>query len=294
MRFLHNNTGYYLKEVKTLVRRDISSNLLSVISLAFIFFILALVFSLGLSSNFMITQIEEQAEISVYFEEDVNLNRLREDLLSIPGVTDVISVDAKTAKDEMTEVLGSDSRIVELFDHNPFSPYLDVAIQLDSVDEISKKAASLEGVELVRDNKEVLQKLQEISGIIRILGLFILISVSIATLVITSHLIRQGVYLNRDSIGTLKLLGAPDGFIYRPFLVNGLLTALIAGLISLVLTYFSTNYLYGQVTGSLPFIVLPNFSEHMTTLIVFTISLSVLLGIFGGMMGIKSTKPKNN
>ena len=294
MGFLHNNIGYYLKEVKTLVRRDISSNLLSVISLAFIFFILALVFSLGLSSNFLITQIEEQAEISIYYEENVNLDSLREDLLSIPGVADVIPVDAKTAKDEMIQVLGSDSRIVELFDHNPFSPYLDVAIQLDSVDEISEKASSLEGVELVRDNKEVLQKLQEISGIIRIIGLFILISVSIATLVITSHLIRQGVYLNRDSIGTLKLLGAPDGFIYKPFLVNGILTSLLAGMISLVMTYFSTRYLYGQLSGSLPFIVLPSFSQHMTTLVVFTISLSLLLGIFGGLMGIKSTKPKNN
>ena len=294
MELLHNNIGYYLKEVKTLVKRDISSNLLSVLSLAFIFFILALVFSLGLSSSFMITQIEEQAEISIYYMEDADVEGLVEDLRSIPGVNDVVPVDELTAKDEMTQVLGSDSRIVDLFDHNPFSPYLDVAIDLESADEISEMAASLDGVEFVRDNKEVLQKLQEISSIIRVIGLFILVSVSIATLVITSHLIRQGVYLNRDSIGTLKLLGAPDGFIYRPFLVNGILTSLLAGLISLAMTYFSTRFLYGQLTGSLPFIVLPSFPKHMTTLVVFTISLSLLLGIFGGLMGIKSTRPKNN
>lgn len=294
MKLLHNNMGYYLKEVKTLVKRDISSNLLSVISLAFIFFILALVLSLGISSDFMITQIEDQAEISIYYTEDANMGDLIENLLSIPGVTDVIPVDEETAKEEMTQILGSESRIVDLFDHNPFSPYLDVAIQLESVDEISEKASSLDGVELIRDNKEVLQKLQEISGIIRLIGFFILLSVSIATLVITSHLIRQGVYLNRDSIGTLKLLGAPDGFIYRPFLVNGMLTSLMAGMLSLVLTYFSTRYLFSQLSGSLPFIVLPGFTDHMTTLVVFTLSLSVLLGIFGGLMGIKSTKPKNN
>lgn len=293
MGFLHNNIGYYLKEVKTLVKRDISSNLLSVISLAFIFFILALVFSLGVSSSFMIRQIEDQAEISVYYREDASLDSLIEALNTIPGVTEITPVDEETARNQMIKILGSESRIVELFDHNPFSPYLDVTIQLESVDEISDRTASLEGVELVRDNKEVLQKLQEISGIIRIIGLFILISVSIATLVITSHLIRQGVYLNRDSIGTLKLLGAPDGFIYRPFLVNGMLTSLLAGLLSLIMTYFSTSYLYGQVSGSLPFIVLPSFSQHMSTLMIFTLSLSILLGIFGGLMGIKSTKPKN-
>ncbi len=289
-----SNAGYYLKEVKTLVKRDISSNLLSVLSLAFIFFILALVFSLGLGSDYMITQIEDQAEISIYYEENASVPLLIKELEAIEGVIDVTPVDEETAREQMIHVLGSESRIVELFDHNPFSAYLDVGIQIESVDKISEEAALLSGVELVRDNKEVLQKLQEISGLIRIIGIFILVSVSIATLVITSHLIRQGVYLNRDSIGTLKLLGAPDQFVYMPFLVNGMLMSLLAGLLSLIMTYFSTRYLYSQLSGSLPFIVLPDFADHMMTLVIFTLSLSVILGIFGGLMGIKSTKPKNN
>lgn len=288
------NTGYYIKEVKTLVKRDLSSNLLSVISLAFIFFILSLVFSMGLGSDFMITQIKEQAEISIYYDEDVSLGSLKKDLESIEGVTSVTQIDEETAKEQMIPVLGSESKILELFDHNPFSAYLDVGINIESVNEISEKVSSLKGVELVRDNKEVLQKLEEISNIIRIVGIFIILSVSVATLVITSHLIRQGIYLNRDSIGTLKLLGAPDGFIYMPFLINGILMSLLAGLISLIMTYFSTSYLYNQLSGSLPFVVLPAFSEHIVVLAFFTLSLSILLGIFGGLMGIKSTKPKSN
>ncbi|MGM0397094.1 MAG: cell division protein FtsX [Bacillota bacterium] len=288
------NISYYLREVKTLVKKDISSNLMSVLSLAFIFFILALVFSLGLGSDYMITQIEDQAEISVYYTEDASLVTLVKELEAIEGVNDVVPVDSETARSQMLQVLGSESRIVELFDHNPFSAYLDVGIQIESVEEIAAKAASIDGVEFVRDNKEVLQKLEDISGIVRIIGIFILISVSIATLVITSHLIRQGVYLNRDSIGTLKLLGAPDGFIYMPFLVNGLLMSIFAGGVSLIMTYFSARYIYSQLTGSLPFIVLPEFGSHMIALIIFTMSLSIFLGIFGGLLGIKSTRPKNS
>src|SRR5690554_6084714 len=134
------NVSYYLREVKTLVKKDLSSNFLSVISLAFIFFILALVFSLGLSSDYMITQIEEQAEISVYYSDGSSVDSISNQLREIPGVTEVSSVDSHTAKEQMIHVLGSESRIVELFDHNPFSPYLEVRIQLESVDEISAEA----------------------------------------------------------------------------------------------------------------------------------------------------------
>ena len=288
------NTSYYINEVKTLVKRDLSSNLLSVISLAFIFFVLSLVFSMGLNSNFMITQIKEQAEISIYYDEDVSLDTLQKKLESIEGVTSVTSIDEETAKEQMIPILGNESKVLELFDHNPFSAYLDVGINIESANVISEKAASLEGVNLVRDNKEVLQKLEEIASIISVVGAFIILSVSIATIVITSHLIRQGIYLNRDSIGTLKLLGAPNSFIYMPFLINGVLMSLLAGLISLIMTCFSTRYLYNQLSGSLPFVVLPAFSKHLVILGLFTLSLSILLGIFGGLMGIKSTQPKNN
>lgn len=289
-----NNTGYYLREVRNLVRKDISSNLLSVVSLGFIFFILALVFSLSIGSDHMIEQIKEQAEISIYYYEDADIDKLVAQISSIEGVSSVDSVGSDKAREQMLEVLGTESRIIELFEHNPFSPYLEVGIQLESVEEIALEANKLDGVELVRDNKEVLGQLEEISRIVQVIGFFILVSVSVATLVITSHLIRQGVYLNRDSIGTLKLLGAPDNFVYRPFLINGLLTSFTAGIISLVMTWASTVYLYDQLSGSLPFIVLQDFSTHMITLVVFTISLSSVLGIFGGLLGIKSTKPKNN
>lgn len=287
-----SNTKYYLREVSTLLKRDLSTNILSILSLGFIFFIISLVISLGISSQFMIDEISSQAQISIYYNENFDPNLIKDELKIIPGVNVINYINSEEANARMQEVLGSDKRILELFDHNPFSPYLEVFIELDQLDEIVQKSKDIHGVELVRDNQEVLGKLKNLLNILTVLGVFIFIAISVATLVITAHIIRQGVYINKEAIATLKLLGAPSYFIYIPFVINGIFMTLLAGIGSVVLVYFSNSYIYSKISGVLPFIILPKFSALILTLVLFNGIISIILGFLGSILGIKTTKLK--
>ncbi len=287
-----SNTKYYLREVSTLLKRDLSTNILSILSLGFIFFIISLVISLGISSQFMIDEISFQAQISIYYNENFDPNLIKDELKIIPGVNVINYINSEEANARMQEVLGSDKRILELFDHNPFSPYLEVFIELDQLDEIVQKSKDIHGVELVRDNQEVLDKLKNLLNILTVLGVFIFIAISVATLVITAHIIRQGVYINKEAIATLKLLGAPSYFIYIPFVINGIFMTLLAGIGSVVLVYFSNSYIYSKISGVLPFIILPKFSALILTLVLFNGIISIILGFLGSILGIKTTKLK--
>ncbi len=123
-------------------------------------------------------------------------------------------------------------------------------------------------------------------------GFFMLIAISITTVFVTSHLIRQGIYINREAIGTLKLLVAPSRFIFLPYLLNGLFMTLISGLLSLALTFFTVRYAFNMFLSTISFIQLSTFNEHIMLLGIFTILLSILLGVLGSLIGIKSTSPK--
>lgn len=287
-----SNTKYYLREVSTLLKRDLSTNILSILSLGFIFFIISLVISLGISSQFMIDEISSQAQISIYYNENFEPNLIKDELKIIPGVNVINYINSEEANVRMQEVLGSDKRILELFDHNPFSPYLEVFIELDQLNEIVQKSKDIHGVELVRDNQEVLGKLKNLLNILTVLGVFIFMAISVATLVITAHIIRQGVYINKEAIATLKLLGAPSYFIYIPFVINGIFMTLLAGIGSVALVYFSNSYIYSKISGVLPFIILPKFSALILTLVLFNGIISIILGFLGSILGIKTTKLK--
>ena len=286
------NSRYFFNEIKTIFKLDLISNIFSILSLGFIFFLLSLIISGGWVINDLIEEIENEAEISIYYIEGSNVNNIAEDIKAIQGVREVTLIDEAQAKERMTRIMGEESRIIELFDHNPFSPYIEVKIDLEYMSTVVDTANSIKGVELVRDNKDVLERLKNISSLTNILGILVIVAVSVATFVITSHIIRQGIYINKEQINTLKLLGAPEYFISLPFILEGLFISILAAIISIGLIFLVVNFLYSKVTASLPFIILPDMMDMLKGIAVSNIVISLILGLLGSFFGLKSTSEK--
>lgn len=57
----------------------------------------------------------------------------------------------------MVATLGEDSKIIDLFEYNPFSPYIEVNIELEKLSEIARDIGNIKDVTYIRDNKEILQ-----------------------------------------------------------------------------------------------------------------------------------------
>ena len=292
MKVLFKNTGYFLKEIKTIIKLDLTSNIFSIISLGFIFFLLSLIVSGGWTVNNMIEAIESEAEISVYYMENVDANEIAKNIHKVNGVREVDVIDEDEARNRMNIIMGEESRIIELFDHNPFNPYIEVKIDLDNMNNIAKEVKNIHGVELVRDNKEVLDKLKNISSLANILGFIVIVAVSVSTTVITSHIIRQGIYINKDQINTLRLLGAPESFITLPFILEGIIISLLAASISMGLISMVIKYIGSIATSSLPFLILPNANKMIFSIGTSSIILSIILGLIGSLFGLLSTKSK--
>lgn len=286
------NSRYFFNEIKTIFKLDLISNIFSILSLGFIFFLLSLIISGGWVINDLVEEIENEAEISIYYIEGSNAQNIAEDIKAIQGVREVTLIDEAQAKERMTRIMGEESRIIELFDHNPFSPYIEVKIDLGYMSTVVDTANSIKGVELVRDNKEVLERLKNISSLTNILGILVIVAVSVATFVITSHIIRQGIYINKEQINTLKLLGAPEYFISLPFVLEGMFISILAAFISIALIFLVVNFLYSKVTASLPFIILPDMMDMLKGIAVSNIIISLFLGLLGSFFGLKSTSEK--
>ncbi|TCO79533.1 cell division protein FtsX [Marinisporobacter balticus] len=287
------NMGYFLKEAKTIIQLNLLSNVFSVLSTGLIFFILAMVISGWWASSHVVELIKDEAEISVYYNEELDNDRILElikNIKAIHGVQKVRSVDAIEAYHRMEEIMGKDAKVLEIFDDNPFSPFIEAQINLEEMNLVLEKLHEIQDIDHVRDNRAVLDRLKSISSIVKFLGTLVVTAVGISTLVITAHIIRQGVYSNREQINTLRLLGAPEGFIVLPFLLEGLLLTLGGGVLAAALAVFTLNNVYGQVVGQLPFIPLPAREVLVSGIIVLMLLISITLGILGSLFGLLTAR----
>jgi cell division transport system permease protein len=288
-----NNIGYFVREAKTTIRLDLTSNIFSLFSTTLIFFILAMVISGWWMSNQVIEVIQGEAEINAYFDEQLekkDIIELVESMNSIKGVEAARLVGEDEAYGRMAEILGKDAQVLAYFEDNPFHSFVEVKIHLDEMDSVLSHISAMEGVSYVRDNREVLERLHHIAGILELLGYVVVGAVGISTLVIISHIIRQGIYSNREQINTLRLLGAPEMFIAFPFVLEGLFLSAAGGSLAVVLAGFSIKYMYVQMAGPLPFIPLPSQEVLIVNMGILIIGLSACMGIIGSMMGLSSAK----
>jgi cell division transport system permease protein len=293
MKHLLNNADYFLKEVKTIIRLNLLSNIFSFLSTALIFLILSMVISGWWVSSHVVEIIQSEAEINAYFAESIDtagVMQLADAINRIDGVREAQLVNEEEAYARMVEILGKEARVLEYFDENPFSPFIEIKIHLERMDAVLAELHPMSGIEHVRDNREVLERLRSLAGIIRFLGYLIVTAVGISTLVIISHIIRQGVDNNREQINTLRLLGAPDSFIALPFLLEGLLLCIGGGILATILAAFAIRYVYAQVAGPLPFIPLPPRETLVLNMALLITSLSAFLGIAGSLFGLSATK----
>lgn len=293
MKTFFYNLGYFLLEAKRSIRFNPLSNFFSVIGTGLILFLLGMVLTGWSIGDRLVTALQDEAEISAYFTDKVDEAQalaLTDRMKEMDGVLSAEYIDASKAYEQSKEMLGNEAKILELFDENPFEAYIDVRIRLNSMDQVIADVSRLDGIEYVRDNRQVLEQMKGIVDSLKILGILIAAAVGITTLIIISHMIRQGIYNNRNQINTLRLLGAPGGFIGFPFVLAGTFLTLLGGALAAAFLVVLMNEGYSQLSGYIMFLPLPPVEELRDRVSIIILAVSGGLGLLGSLFGLTSIR----
>jgi cell division transport system permease protein len=293
MKTMLSNTSYFLKESLTMLRINGLSNGLSLVSIGLIFFLLAMVLAGWWTSSHFSEVIQGEAEISVFYDQNLasqGVTQLEEKIKELEGVREARLVEDDEAYARMKDILGEEASVLDVFADNPFSAFLEVKINLDKSEAVLQALDSMTEIKHIRNNKEVLDRIRNLSEFLKLFGVLVVTAVGIASLILVSHIIRQGIYNQREQINTLRLLGAPELFIAFPFILEGLLLTLCGGILAVFLAAMTIKQAYVQIVGYLSFLPLLPPEVLITKMVIVVLSLSALLGVFGSILGLKLSR----
>ncbi|NLE26234.1 MAG: hypothetical protein GX625_12995 [Clostridiaceae bacterium] len=287
------NLGYFFKEAGRIIFSNTLSNIFTFLGTVLILLLLASVVTGWSIASRLVTMLQEEAEVSVFFHEDLEEKEvltLAEELGKLEGVWSARVVDESEAYSRMEEILANDAGILELFDENPFKAYIEIRIDPGYLNSVIEDIQRYKEVDFVRDNRGVLESINSIIKGINAIGSLIIFAVGITTVIIISHMIRQGIYNNRDQIKTLRFLGASRIFIGFPFICVGLLMTVAAGILSSLIMALLIHQGYIVMGGSIPFIPLPAEADLVLGVAFVLMGVSVILGMAGSLFGLSSIK----
>ncbi|NOY35705.1 MAG: ABC transporter permease [bacterium] len=249
-------------------------------------------------------ELQNKVDISVYFKTDANepdILSLKDALAELSEVKGVEYISREQALKNFKERHKDNALITQSLDELGSNP-LGAAINIKAKDTsqyagiakyLEDRRAS-EGVSSIidkvnyRQNKLVIERLSRIMDSSKRLGFGVSIILLIISVLVTFNTIRLAIYTAREEINVMKLVGASNRFISGPFVVEGFMYGIIAGLATMVLFYPVTMWL-GPITEgffggiNLYSYYLSNFVQ-IFLLLIFT---GVILGAFSSMIAIR-------
>ena len=146
------------------------------------------------------------------------------------------------------------------------------------------------GVAKVRAHQEYANTFVRIRNIVSGVSLVLMAILVFVSMFIMSNTIKLATFSRREEIAIMKMVGASNGFIRLPFVIEGLVLGILGG----GLGFLAQWGLYNLVTGSLMdslaegFLSPVQFMDVAPMVLVIYLAIGVLIGVFGGVNAIRN------
>ena len=287
--------AYLLKQgaKNTYLNKAMSFASVGVLTACLVLVGLATLFSENVKS--IVGYVQQQNEIVIYLDDELSVGQeanIDRHLRSMKNVVSVEYISKEQAFEEQKEKLGV---LLEGYENEDVFP-ASYSVKVDDLSTIEqdieniKKLAGVYRVDAPTDIADIMVKAER--GV-SVGGSVVVVVLLIVSLVIIMNTIKITVYGRRKEINIMKFVGATNGFIRMPFLIEGM----ILGAISATFSFFIVWYFYQQVftaittdmTGWLSSAAqtLIPFKTFAPLLIIAYIFIGVIIGGFGSIMSVR-------
>lgn len=216
-----------------------ASHLTTIVSVTLVLLLVGIIAMVWVSATSETRRLREQMELSAVLADSIGNAQAQEiarGLQKEPYAHSVVVVSKEEALKRWTADTGED--LEELYGVNPLSPEVSFRLRAEwsepsKMSAIKKRVESIPGVVSVAapDTEMVKAMNSNIAGMTLVLAIVAGVMLVIS-FVLINNTVQLTIYSRRFTIHTMQLVGATNGFICRPVVMNNAMCGLIAGLFS--------------------------------------------------------------
>lgn len=230
------------------------SRVISIISISMVLFLLGIVTMLGLVGNGLKTYVRESVNFTVVLSPEAEIEEIsimQRQLQEEPFVKEIKYFSKDQALEELTAELGENPE--NFLGWNPLSPTFEITLKedyvssKDSIQVVENRLNQYLLTQSLSYKQDLVDKLNDNIRTTTIVMIVLSVLLLLISIVLINNTIRLLIYSRRFLIYTMRLVGATNGFIRRPFVRYNIWSGVIAAVIAagfLAWTWFYTidNY----------------------------------------------------
>lgn len=282
--------------------RNIFVTIASVLVMTVTLFVLGTLIFTGVILNTTLEELKSKVDMNIYFTTDApeaDIAALQKKIEARPEVSSVTYISREEALAEFRERHKDDQLTLQSLDElgeNPLGAVLNVQAkepsQYESIAAFVREEEALApgGVSIIdkvnffqERQRLAIERLTAIADSAERLGFAIILLLAATTVAITFNTVRLAIYTSREEIAVMRLVGAGQVYIRAPFVVEGVLYGLVAGVVTLIL-FYPLTYFLGEATEGF-FGGINVFSYYVRNFLFF---LLVIVGSGAGLGALSS------
>lgn len=264
-------------------RRAPLLSLLSITTIAFSLFAFALFGLVALNIRNALESVEERVEIRAFVEDGTRVEDIAAAGREIARYNEVASARIVTQDQALARARKELGEFSDVFEEGVLPASIDIRMKPGfrdprNVRAVAARVKTIPAVDDVRFGEEWISQLHRLRNIAGVTGIALGLAFAIVAVIIIGATIRMTVLARGKEISIMRLVGATDGFIRSPFLIEGFIKGVLGGLLAIGLTWVASVVLEHYLNFRAIF-----FDDR---LLAFGLAGGALIGFFGSAFAV--------
>lgn len=294
---------YFFKESLHGFTRNLSTTLGSIVTIFLSLLIIGIFLVAGNIVQNVMTSVEDEVSITAYVSGDASeadIDSLMNTIRTMEGVASVQFTTKEQALQNFRDMTTNPEIIDQLDGQNPLPASVDVELSDPQlVESVAREIANNSVYQRIYDETEdsaaeainygqqTVEKLFTMTNYVRYIGIALIALLIFIAMVFINNTIRLAILARRKEIAIMRLVGASNGFIRGPFLMEGALHAVIGAFLAVGVVELLRRFALPRVQDA--FMWLPVGLDDTVYLLIYLalIGAGLIIGLLGSALAMR-------
>ena len=288
-----NNLGYLIKEG---IRGIFLHGFMSFAAICVTVACLLIVGSfscLAYNFNIIVEDLNKTNEVMVYVDETLSDAQARSVGTKLNQVENIYNAVFKSREEALQDFVadhGNDDAFAGIDAQDLRHRYIVTLENNELIHETVDAIKKVDGVADVKANFELAEGFSTMQNVLHIASIAVILVLLVVSLLIISNTVKLAMYDRRDEISIMKMVGATNGFIRLPFVVEGFTLGMVGAGVSFGLMWLMYDWVVSRLdsAGTLKLLLsFVPFTELLVPMVVTFASAGIFVGVIGSWTSIR-------
>ncbi len=287
------NISFFVAEAATNLRRSWMMAFITVSTIAISLMMMGAFLLVTMNMEDFLHQLQEEAMVTVYLKPGISGSEVNSLKLRLTELDEISKIQTITPEEAAKELFSDpdDQKLLQIGitqETNPLPTTLRIKIRSSyELKNLIEKLQSEPQIDNISYGEDLFKQFQGLSDMLWFSSLGIVTLLGLASLFIVFNTVRLTLYMRKEEIIIMKLVGATNWFVRGPFLVEGFIQGFIGSLAAILILFVSYKFIMVKMTMLIPFFTSTVSIEQLVKLAIKLLMMGIVLGISGGLLSLR-------